>query len=210
MAVVFPRWTNRLVLPLLLVAVTLPAAATLGIWFLLSPRYTDVGYRPLQPVPFSHRLHAGELAIDCRYCHASVELSPVASIPAAATCMNCHALFGREVEALAPVRESAATGFPVAWTRVHRIPDYARFDHRAHLGAGVGCASCHGDVAAMEVLEQAKPLSMGWCLECHAEPAPHLRPAAHLTDAAWRPPEGAASSAAPGLRPPEDCTGCHQ
>ena len=121
-----------------------PVGAIAGIWYYGSPRFTDVGYRPIQPVPYSHKLHAGELGLDCRYCHASVEVSAVANIPPTQACMNCHKLVKRDSELLAPIRESDSTGRPMRWVRVHKLPDYAYFTHRAHVAAGIGCVTCHG------------------------------------------------------------------
>ena len=144
------------------------ALAVVGFfWYYGSPKYTDVGYRPRQPVPYSHKLHAGDLGIDCRYCHYSVEKSAVANIPPTSVCMNCHTLILPESEKLLPVRESWATGEPIKWVRIHKIGEYAYFNHSIHIDRGVSCISCHGNVADMEVVEQKKPLSMGWCLECH-------------------------------------------
>jgi hypothetical protein len=169
----------------------------------------------VQPVPFSHKLHAGDLGIDCRYCHTSVEVSTAASVPATQTCMNCHRLVKTESPLLAPLRESAAQGRPLRWVRVHDLPGYAYFDHSLHLRAGVGCSSCHGDVAAMEVITQAEPLSMSWCLDCHRAPDRALRRRALLTDTSWTPPEDQLAFAAEvkeelALAPPETCTGCHR
>src|SRR5690242_1809851 len=90
MAVIFPRWTN--LIPALLAGGTLVAApvAVFGVWYWFSPKFTDVGYQPKQPVPYSHALHAGNLGIDCRYCHSTVERSAYSAIPPTQTCMNCH------------------------------------------------------------------------------------------------------------------------
>ena len=182
-----------------------------------SPKYTDVGYRPKQPVAYSHKLHVGELGMDCRYCHASVELSHEANIPPTQTCMNCHMMIGTESEKLQMVRESFKTGKPIEWVRVHKLPEYAYFDHSVHLHAGVGCASCHGNVDEMEVVEQKHPLSMGWCLDCHRNPESHLRDLSKvsITDMKWAPPENQAETAAQiirdkNLNPPEDCSACHR
>ncbi len=191
------------------------ALAVGGVWYYGSPSYTDAGYAPVQPVPYSHALHAGELAIDCRYCHVSVETSPVANIPPTQTCMNCHKLVARDSELLAPIRESAATGRPMRWVRVHSLPGYAYFNHSAHVRAGVGCASCHGSIHEMEVVTQVEPLSMSWCLDCHRNPAPHLRPQAEVTNMTWLPSQDHAEFAQQaildkGLKPPVDCSGCHR
>jgi hypothetical protein len=215
LAQIFPRSANQLPLILAVAALVAPAAAVGGVWYYFSPRFTDVGYRPVQPVPYSHRLHAGELQIDCRYCHASVEVSPVANVPPTAACMNCHRLVARTSPSLEPIRESAATGRPMRWVRVHKVGEYAYFDHRAHVRAGVGCLSCHGHVEEMEVVRQAEPLSMGWCLDCHRNPQPHLRPLSEITNMTWKPardPEARARQLAglPPVSPPIDCSGCHR
>lgn len=214
MAQIFPEKANRV--PLYLVAGVLVGGAlvALGVWYYFSPEYTDVGYRPEQPVPYSHALHAGELRLDCRYCHAGVEVSAVASVPPTEVCMNCHALVGRDLESLEPVRASAADGEPLRWVRVHDLPDYAFFDHSMHVRAGVGCSSCHGDVASMEVVTQVEPLSMAWCLECHRDPGPHLRPFDQITNTAWTPPANQDELAARwieerDIQPPEACSACH-
>lgn len=215
MAQIFPAWVDRRARTLwiggLATGVVLIVAAT---WF-FSPDFTDVGYQPVQPIPFSHRLHAGELAIDCRYCHTSVEVAAAASVPTVDTCMNCHRLVARDSEQLAALRDSAETGEPLRWVRVHKIPEYAYFHHGAHIAAGVGCSSCHGDVAAMDEIRQVEPLSMGWCLDCHREPQDSLRPRSEITNTAWRPEWAFGSGAAPQPRdravdPPTDCTGCHR
>jgi len=186
-----------------------------GVWYYGSPKYTDVGYRPEQPVPYSHALHVGQLGLDCRYCHFSVEVSPVATVPPTQTCMNCHKIVLRDSARLAPVRESFATGRPLRWVRVHNLPDYAVFNHAAHVRAGVGCASCHGDIHRMEVVMQVQPLSMSWCLDCHRNPVPHLRPAEEVTNMEWFPPQDQAEFARRAMderqiAPPVDCSGCHR
>ncbi|PJA26858.1 MAG: cytochrome C [candidate division Zixibacteria bacterium CG_4_9_14_3_um_filter_46_8] len=184
-------------------------------WYYGSPKYTDVGYRPIQPVPYSHKLHAGDLGIDCRYCHISVEVSPVANVPPTQICMNCHKIILPQSEKLLPVRESWATGLPMKWVRVHNLPDYVYFDHSMHLYAGVGCASCHGNVAEMEVVMQVEPLSMSWCLKCHRNPDQYLRPANQVTNMKWVPSPDQMEfanrvRAEKGINPPVDCSGCHR
>ncbi len=185
------------------------------IWYYFSPEFTDVGYRPVQPVAFSHQLHAGELDLDCRYCHAQVEVSPVASVPPTQVCMNCHQLVTRDSEKLAVIRDSVATDQPVEWVRVHKVPEYAFFDHSVHIGAGVGCSSCHGDVRSMEVVTQMEPLSMSWCLKCHRNPDLHLRERDEITNTTWKPGRNQLAFAARfreerRIQPPEDCTACHR
>ena len=184
-------------------------------WYYGSPKYTDVGYRPRQPVPYSHKLHAGDLGMDCRYCHYSVEQSASANVPPTSVCMNCHKLILPESEKLLPVRESWATGEPVKWVRIHKIGEYAYFNHSIHVNRGVSCISCHGNVAEMEIVEQKQPLSMGWCLNCHRNPAPHLRPVEEITNMRWAPPDDQQDWATriiqeKQIAPPEDCSACHR
>jgi hypothetical protein len=214
-AQIFPRWTLDVPLYLALAAPAVAVVAVGGVWYYGSPRYTDVGYRPEQPVPYSHRLHVGQIGLDCRYCHASVETSPVSNVPPAKVCMNCHHVVKRDSPLLEPIRSSVETGLPVRWIRIHNLPDYAYFDHAAHVHAGVGCRSCHGPIQEMEVVWQAEPLSMGWCLDCHRNPGPHLRPPDAVTDMEWVPPSDHAEVVSAALEereiaPPVDCSGCHR
>lgn len=215
MAQIFRESANRVPALLAVAVVVLGALSTGAGYWLLWPDTRVVGYQPTQPVAFSHALHAGELKMDCRYCHYQVERSPVAAVPATSICMNCHSLVGRDLASLAPVRDSASSGEPLRWVRVHNLPDFARFDHSLHLAAGIGCSSCHGDVRSMEVVRHAEPLNMGWCLDCHRDPAPHRRPASELTDTTWTPPADQAEIAARlgeenPVAPPTVCSGCHQ
>jgi hypothetical protein len=211
----FPRWLNKLPLFAAALGLFVPAAAIAGIWYYGSPKFTDVGYRPVQPVPYSHRLHAGELGIDCRYCHASVEVSSVANVPPTQTCMNCHTLVKRDSPLLEPIRTSAATGKPMKWVRVHEMPDYAYFTHRAQVAAGIGCVTCQGRIDQMEVVTQAQPLSMSWCLDCHRNPDEQRRPVSEVTNMKWAPPKDRAALAAQlqkehPVNPPTNCSGCHR
>lgn len=215
MAQIFPRSLNRLPLYLALVGILVPSTAVAVVWYYFSPKFTDVGYRPEQPVPYSHKLHVGELRLDCRYCHASVEYSAVANVPPTQACMNCHKLVARESEKLKPIRDSAASGRPMRWVRVHMLPEYAYFNHRAHISAGVGCVSCHGRIDEMEVVVQEQPLSMSWCLDCHKNPTPNLRPLTEITNMTWRPARDPAArerqlASLRPVHPPQDCTGCHR
>ncbi|MDX1740427.1 MAG: cytochrome c3 family protein, partial [Rhodothermales bacterium] len=173
---VFPKRAN--ILPLLsLVGASVGGILTIFlVWYYFSPEYTDVGYAPSQPTEYSHLQHAGQLGIDCRYCHSSVEYSAHANIPTTQTCMNCHNQIKTESLLLLPVRSSWATDDPIPWVNVHQLPDYSRFSHAVHVKNGVGCETCHGRVDQMAVVQLAEPLSMGWCLECHREPELYLRP----------------------------------
>lgn len=215
MAQIFPKWTNRLPFTLAVVSGAAVVVIIFLLWYYGSPRYTDVGYKPAQPVPYSHKLHAGDLGVDCRYCHTNVESSPIANIPPTQTCMNCHQIILPNSENLAPVRQSWETGEPIEWVNVHMLPGYAYFNHSAHVTAGVGCESCHGNVAQMEIVEQVEPLSMGWCLDCHRNPESHLRPLEEVTTMGYQPPENLIEFASQFIReqninPPTDCSGCHR
>jgi hypothetical protein len=212
-AVIFPRWTNWTPLVGLALAPGALLAPVFAIWYWFSPEFTDVGYMPEQPVPYSHKLHAGDLGIDCRYCHNTVERGAAAAIPPAATCMNCHKVVKSDSEKLAPVRAAFEKDEPLAWTRVHLLPDYAFFDHSVHVAAGVGCVSCHGRIDQMPEVKQEKPLSMSWCLDCHTDPAPKLRPKDQVTNMTWAAPEGGYDPHADRERfpsPPQHCSGCHR
>jgi hypothetical protein len=216
LAQLFPKWTNNIQTYLVIGTAFLVIAGTAFVWYYFSPWYTDVGYRPVQPVPYSHKLHADDLGIDCRYCHQSVEKSPHANVPPTQTCMNCHKLILPESERLLLVRESWGNNLPLRWIRVHKIADYAYFDHSRHLNAGIGCSDCHGNVAQMEVVTLKKPLSMSWCLDCHRNPDPYLRPREELTNMNWQPPANQADYARrikieKEINPPvTDCSGCHR
>lgn len=216
MPAIFPRWTNKIPLAIL-AALPIGLAVVVGvIWYWFSPWYTDVGYRPHQPVPFSHKLHAGELGLDCRFCHNTVERADHAAIPPTQTCMNCHVQVKKDSPKLALVRQSYKTGESIPWVRVHQLPDYSYFSHQAHVGAGVGCESCHGRIDTMDEVQMDQPLSMGWCLDCHRDPSPHIRPADQVTNMNWTPPEdGAARQRILDSRnhkpvPPTHCSGCHR
>jgi len=215
MAQIFPKWTNRIPIVIPIVFLPFSALAVTLVYYYGSPKFTDVGYRPVQPISYSHELHAGELGIDCRYCHAQVEVSPVATIPPTKVCMNCHAVVLRDSPKLEPLRESMTTGNAIQWIRVHNVPDYAYFDHSIHVGAGVGCASCHGRIDEMEVVQQTMPLSMRWCLDCHRDPDMHLRPLDEVTNMAWTPPENQKDLAIKiraerELNPSTECSACHR
>ena len=212
---VFPKWTNWLREASAVLAIGGLVYATVLITGVFSPEMSAIGYAPEQPVPYSHALHAGDLGIDCRYCHTSVETTAKANIPPTATCMNCHSTIKTESEKLAVVRKSAETGEPIKWVRVHDLPDYAYFNHAGHIQSGVGCVSCHGRIDRMEVVSQVKPLTMGWCLECHRDPDANIRPREFVTDMAWV-AEGDPAVLGAELRktrdinPKTNCTTCHR
>ncbi|HEY3243616.1 MAG TPA: cytochrome c3 family protein [Phycisphaerae bacterium] len=143
-----------------------------------------------QPVPFSHQHHVAGLGIDCRYCHTSVEDSAFAGIPPTRTCMNCHAFIWSDAPMLAPVRDSVRTGESLPWTRVHDLPDFVYFDHSIHVKKGVGCVTCHGRLDEMPLTWREVSLHMEWCLSCHRNPQPYLRPPSEVFNMEWQPPNG--------------------
>ncbi|MBL9079294.1 MAG: cytochrome c3 family protein [Planctomycetes bacterium] len=225
MTVLFPKWTNKLPAALALGAAATGLFVVFVVTYWFSPKNTDVGYQPYQPIAYSHKLHAGTLGMDCRYCHRGVEDGAHATVPDADTCMGCHKQVKKDSIALKPLRdaygEGQANGTPVEWVKVHLLPEYAYFHHAVHVHAGVGCKSCHGRIDQMEIVRQVEPLSMGWCLECHRDPTPHLRPpGVSVTDMEWAPTEQSIAAARarlvaqgdnlPELNPPTHCSACHR
>lgn len=133
---------------------------------------TNQGYAPEQPIKYSHAVHAGALEIPCQYCHYGAERGRHAGIPPAQICMNCHVKAVPEHPEVQKVKLAVETAQPIAWVRVHRLPDHAYFDHRAHVAAKVECQRCHGPVESTGRVTQWAPLTMGWCLDCHRQGAP--------------------------------------
>lgn len=214
MAQIFPKWTNKVPKIALLSLVCAITGIVFIFWYWFSPYNLEVGYQPIQPVPYSHKIHVGNLGMDCRYCHTGVEKSAVAGVPPTQTCMNCHSMIKKDSIKLELVQDSFKTDLPIPWVRVHKVPDYAYFDHSAHIAASVGCVSCHGRIDQMTEVRLEKPLSMGWCLDCHRNPEPHLRPLDKITDMEWVADENwkaIAKAKAKTLHPPvESCSGCHR
>lgn len=222
MSDIFPKWTNRL--PLLIIAGVLlgGTGVTAGVWYYFTNKYTDVGYMPLQPVAFSHNIHAGQLGVDCRYCHNAVEKSWYSNIPASSVCMNCHNQVLKDDPRLALVRDSYASGKPIPWVQIHKLPDYVFFNHSVHVNRGVSCVECHGQINHMDEVAQAKPLTMAFCLDCHRDPAAHLRPMNKITDLDWKwsdnPQENAEKQRVNGekfvhdwrVESLQNCSACHR
>jgi hypothetical protein len=232
-SLIFPKWTNAI-----------PTAAAIGgggallsvigiVWYYFTPEFWRVGYEPQQPVNYSHQLHAGTLGIDCRYCHTQVEGSKVANLPDTATCMNCHTGVGEvaylnntlwEAHKISPnliqVRAAAATGAPIEWKRVYKVPDYAHFNHEAHVNLGISCFSCHGRVDELAVVRVVGSMSMSFCLECHRNPenalvdttqvkVTDLGAVEQLLAGADQRERGLAIAKERGLEPPQHCAACH-
>jgi hypothetical protein len=216
MPALYPVWMDHAVRAVLVCAGTsLLALPTLLVLSVRTPYGTGQFRAVDQPVQFDHRHHVNDDGIGCAYCHEGALRGPYAGIPPTERCMGCHAQIWPDSPLLRPVRESAFTGRPIAWNRVHRLPDFVFFNHAAHVNRGVGCVTCHGRVDLMPQVYPVAPLTMGWCLDCHRDPAPHLRPLERVMDASWEPP-GSARAAGEQVRraldvaPPATCTGCHR
>ena len=198
----FPTWVNKFTVLLILGGASVAGYLATCLFAGIHPTVVNLGHKPKQPVPFSHKLHAGQLKLDCRYCHNTVEKAGHAAIPPSATCGNCHGgnrttgemvdgswqtgrdlgIIHPESTLLEPIRVSLEKDErPVQWERVHDLPDFVYFNHAAHISRGVSCVSCHGRIDQMEVVEQKETLSMKWCLDCHRNPAPNIRDPALVT-----------------------------
>lgn len=213
---------NRLPLMIVVGVLLIGGGVVAGVWYYFTPKYTRVGYQPIQPVAFSHKVHVDQLGLDCRYCHHDVERSWFSNIPSASTCMNCHNQVLKDDPRLALVRESVATGRPIAWVQVHKVPDYVYFNHSVHVNRGISCVECHGRIDQMEEVYHAKPLSMSFCLDCHRDPASFIRPLDKITDLGWRwsedPAENTRQQQAQGrwlvehwrVESLQNCSACHR
>ena len=225
MANIFPRSANLLPLKIVLCLLVHGGGVSTGMYYYFTPKYTRVGYEPTQPVPFSHKIHAGQLGMDCRYCHSFVETAAHSNVPTTQVCMNCHSQVQKDNPKLQMVRESWQTGKPIPWIQIHKTPDYVYFNHAAHVNRGVSCVMCHGHVEEMEVVRHDKPHSMSFCLDCHRHPEDALRPVAEVTNLKWQatPTEKGQSIAeaqhqlglslkdAWKINPPDkNCAGCHR
>jgi hypothetical protein len=134
---------------------------------------TPIAPAPKQPILFSHKIHAGDFKIDCQYCHADARRSTYAGLPSVKRCMGCHQIVAskdaelqKEVEKL---RTSWKDARPVEWVRIHKLAGFVYFPHKRHVQTGLACQQCHGEVQAMSEVAQVAPLTMGWCVSCHAE-----------------------------------------
>ena len=215
MALIFAKSTDKYVR----IGAALIAFLALGgigtALYISTPEVIMTGYTPVQPVPYSHKLHAGDLGMDCYYCHYTANKSAHAAVPPTEVCMNCHVRVKPQSPRLANVRDSYAMNKPIQWVRVHKLPDYVFFNHQAHVTVGVSCVSCHGRIDQMVEVKQVEPMNMGWCLDCHRNAAPHIRPVEQVTNLAWKPDRDPAEIGreimqAKGINPPQNCSGCHR
>jgi hypothetical protein len=222
----FPNWVNKFTFLAAATAVVVGGYLATCLFAAISPKIVNVGHQPKQPVPFSHKLHAGQLKMDCRYCHNTVERAGHAAIPPTATCGNCHGgsrttkgerdlgIVRGESTLLKPIRVSLESNDPVLWERVHDLPDFVYFNHSAHVNKGVSCVSCHGRIDKMEIVTQVEPLSMKWCLDCHRNPTPNIRDPKLVTQLDFVPenPEEYHKKWAAKLNvnPNVNCSTCHR
>lgn len=235
----FPKWMNALPTAVALMGGVGFMGVALGYWHYFTPDYWRVGYEPDQPVDYNHQLHAGKLGMDCRYCHTHVEEAKHSNVPDTSTCMNCHTGVGetaylnnklwtshKENPNLVTLRQAYASGEPIEWRRIHKVPDYAHFNHAVHVKAGVSCYSCHGRIDQQEVVRQVHGMGMGFCLECHRNPEKNL--VAHDDKSSTQDPKitdlaavqallaepaqqgrGLEIAKTKQLQPPQNCGACH-
>ena len=154
----------------------------------------SIGYSPVQPIKYSHKLHAGDMQIDCKYCHVGVEKSRFASVPAVNICMGCHSIARKDTAEVQKLAWYYNNGFPIPWKRIHKVPDFAYFNHSVHVNKGIICESCHGDIKSMEVVGQVNSFNMGACLKCHRNPHERLPNAKEIN----------------AQNGPENCSACHR
>jgi hypothetical protein len=212
----FPRGSNLAWKISMIVILVLATAGFFGPWFIdRSPYVTYQNVPRVQPVPFSHRHHANELGIDCRYCHTSVEKSSFAGLPATEICMTCHSEIWKNSPMLEPVRASFRDNKPIEWTRVNMLPQYVYFDHSIHIAKGIGCTTCHGPIGTMTLTWAGGELKMSWCLNCHRHPEDYVRPKNKVFDINYAPPRnqqelGKRLVKEYGIYSLTDCVTCHR
>lgn len=208
-----PRWSDSafwLVLAcVLLVVFGIPAL--LMAW-VRTPDQRDVGIAFEQPIEFDHRHHVRDDGIRCLYCHYESEVGPTAGVPSTELCMGCHNQIWNESPQTLPIRASWDLSQPIRWRRVTSLPDFTYFNHSAHVNRGVGCESCHGRVDTMASVFKVERMHMQWCLDCHRNPTPHLRPPELVDTMGYVPdPEtGRRIAEELNIAPPTTCTGCHR
>lgn len=216
MPALFRRRANQTIRRgLLLVVLIIIGCPTALMLYVRTPYVTGEGYIRDQPIEFDHRHHARDDGIDCRYCHHEVERSAWAGIPATDLCMGCHSQIWNDSPQIEPLRRSYYSGAPVPWKRVHHLPDFVYFDHSIHVAKGVGCVTCHGRVDQMAEVRQVRSLQMSWCIDCHRDPTPHLRPPEQVTNMEWEAQGdprlvGARVAAELGVEGLTYCTACHR
>ncbi len=171
----FLDYVLKVIFPLTLFAIIISFVVT---YYVSKPEREGLGYTPTQPINFSHKLHAGDLQIDCQYCHTSVEKTRQATVPALSTCMTCHSIVKTDKPEIKKLKKYYDEGIAMPWKRVNRVPDFVYFDHSVHVTQGIDCSTCHGDVKNMDKIIQVKSFTMSSCLTCHRNPkkeVPYLK-----------------------------------
>ena len=216
MAQVFSQ-RDVLLIKLALIALLLLIVAGVTVFRWRTSMPYAVGSAVPQPIPFSHKHHVGDDGIDCRYCHTSVETAATAGLPSTEICLSCHSQLYADAKLLEPLRQSLASGRPIAWRRVHDLPDFVYFDHSIHVAKNVSCGECHGPIDQMPITWRHASLKMQWCLDCHRAPEKRLHPPAEVVSAARGSrldlPQRAALRSAlnlPSTRRLTDCSTCHR
>jgi hypothetical protein len=212
----FPPWSDTVFRVCLVAAAAgITGAPVAMILWARAPYVTKEGDPIDQPVAFDHRHHVRDDGIGCLYCHYEAERSKYAGVPPTEVCMSCHSQVWQDSARLAPVRASWFDDRPLRWQRVHQLPQFVYFDHSAHVSHGVGCVECHGRVDLMGQVHAVAPLSMQWCLDCHTDPAPRLRPNDEVANMEWAPDRprrdiGEEVRRELHVEPTIDCSGCHR
>jgi hypothetical protein len=213
MSQIFPR-SFDLLLRVSLVGVLCFVVGLILLWRMTTA--PALGASVVQPIPFSHKHHVGDVGLDCRYCHAAVEEGAYAGMPTSSVCMNCHSQLFVDAPVLALLHDSVDHERALRWNRVTRLPDFVYFNHAIHVTKGIGCVSCHGRVDQMPLTALASPLTMQWCLDCHRNPLPSLRTADRvfsMQDEALPEARRAELARANHLRSStqlSDCSTCHR
>lgn len=176
-----------------------------AVLFLTFPDASNQGYAPEQPIPYSHKLHAGTLKIDCKYCHSDVEKSRHAGVPPLGVCMNCHSVVKTESPYVQKMKKHFDEGKPIEWVRIHELPDFTYFPHKRHVAKGLACQTCHGPIQEMERVYQFAPLTMGWCMDCHRGVTTPKNVATRIRSEAKDPRD----ALPPGHVAAVNCTTCH-
>ncbi len=210
----FPVWSDTaLRIALGVIGIAIPGVFVIPIVYVRTPYNLNRDFEVMQPVQFDHRHHVKDDGIQCLYCHDGADRAAYAGIPATEVCMGCHSQVWNQSPMLEPVRRSYFSGQPIPWNRVHLVPDFVFFNHAVHVKNGVGCAQCHGDVAAMPLDRKERLFTMGWCLDCHARQPDRYANAARL--ATLLPPKlpGNAKTPVGHVQPIphlQTCTACHR
>ena len=194
--------SNRASKKIILVIIVLLAVG--GLVNVILNLVVNQGYAPTQPIPFSHKLHAGDNNIPCKYCHSAAEKSKHATVPSMNVCMNCHSVVKPDSPHIQKLKELYNDKKqPFHWVKVNDLPDHVNFNHKRHVTKGIACETCHGEVKKMDVVRQDKPLNMGWCLDCHrgVTSPPHLVKASQEELKGTGVPHGGVA--------PTSCTTCH-